>query len=179
VVRSVFEDAIEDGLIGRNPARRVPAAGRDAKPRPALTVEQIRRLRAHLALDRLFGCWLLTLCGLRRSEVMGLRWPDLDLTEGRLTIERGRVLVDGKRTVEGKPKTKRGTRTLPLPADLLTALRAMRDAHAAANTCAPATSPSTKPVRRCAQNAGPTCGRRNARPRACPPSPCTPPGTHQ
>jgi integrase len=132
IVRSVFEDAIEDGLVAKNPAKKVQPVGRQARQRSALTVQQIRTLRSHLSADRLFGCWLLTLCGLRRSEVMGLRWSDLDLNAGTLTISRGRVLVDGKRTVEGKPKTERGTRELPLPADLLSALRKMLESQAIA-----------------------------------------------
>jgi integrase len=132
VVRSVFEDAIEDGIVGRNPAKKVQPIGRKASARATLTVDQIRILRLHLAADRLFGCWLLTMCGLRRSEVLGLRWPDLDRSTGTLTISRGRVLIDGKRTVEGKPKTERGARVLPLPGDALSALNAMRENQAAA-----------------------------------------------
>jgi hypothetical protein len=50
------------------------------------------------------------------------------------------VLVDGKHTEEGKPKTDRGTRQLQLPDDLLVALRSMRDRQAAefaSTTCGP------------------------------------------
>lgn len=130
VVRSVFEDAIEDGLASRNPAKSVRPVGRKPTVRSVLNVQDIRVLRAHLAADRLYGCWLLTLCGLRRSEIMGLRWSDLDLQKGILTILRGRVLVDGKRTVEGEPKTERGARVLPLPADIVAALIRMRQAQA-------------------------------------------------
>jgi integrase len=131
-VRSVFNDAIEDGLIHRNPAQTVQAAGRKARPRAVPTVEQIRTLRTHLATDRLYACWLLTLSGLRRSEVMGLRWTDVDLKARTLTIRRGRVLVDGKRTVEDRPKTERGARTLPLPTDLGQALAQLKNAQAEA-----------------------------------------------
>jgi integrase len=78
------------------------------------------------------GLPVLTLCGQRRSKVTGLRWPDLDLGAGTLMIARGRVLVDGKRTVEGKPNTQRGKRVLPLPADLLSALKKMLEFQAIA-----------------------------------------------
>lgn len=74
---------------------------------------------------RLSGCWLLTLNGLRRSEVMGLRWSDIG-ADGTLTVERGRVLVDGHRTEVGATKTKRGDRTLPLPPHMRKALAVMR-----------------------------------------------------
>jgi integrase len=131
VIRSVFEDALHDGLIVRNPAARVEAAGRGQKNRSALSTDDLTKLRKHLASDRLFAVWLLTLIGIRRSEVMGLRWSDIDLVEKTLTIARGRVDVDGKRTSEGPPKTRRGARTLPLPADVLAALRALRQVQLA------------------------------------------------
>lgn len=55
--------------------------------------------------------------GLRRSEVLALRWSDVDLGTGELKITRGRLLIDGKRTVEGKPKTDLGMRALWLSAE--------------------------------------------------------------
>jgi integrase len=131
VIRSVFEDALHDGLIVRNPAARVEATGREPKLREALTGEELSKLRAHLASDRLFACWLLTLAGLRRSEVLGLHWSDVDLAKGTLAIERGRVAVDGKRTAEGPTKTARGRRILPLPADVVSALKRLREEQAA------------------------------------------------
>jgi integrase len=132
VVRSIFADALQDGLIVRNPAERVEAAGREPRARTALSGAELGTLRAHLAADPLYGCWLLTLLGLRRSELLALRWSDVDLAAGEVTVTRGRVLVDGKHTEEGPPKTRRGARTLPLPADVLSALRTMRETQAAA-----------------------------------------------
>lgn len=58
---------------------------------------------------------------------MGLRWTDCDLESNLLTIVGGRVLVDGHRTVVGQPKTERGRRVLPMPADLVRALRELRN----------------------------------------------------
>ena len=127
VIRSVFAEALDEGLVRRNPAAQIRPAGRKAFARPALTIEQIQRLRAHLQTDPRYACWLLTLYGLRRSEVMGLRWTDCDMRSGLLTIARGRVLVDGHRTVVGQPKTERARRVLPMPADLVRALHALRD----------------------------------------------------
>jgi integrase len=39
--------------------------------------------------------WRLTLCGLRRSEVMGMTWDCVDLERGEVKVEHGRVLLDG------------------------------------------------------------------------------------
>lgn len=130
VVRAVLKEALRRKVIGRNPAEFVEASGKPSAEREALTNADLARLSAHLATDLRFGLWLLTLLGLRRSELMALRWgTDLDLDVGRLTISRSRVNVDAKRTAEGPTKTRKGTRTLPLPADVLTALRELQEAQ--------------------------------------------------
>lgn len=130
VLRSIFADAIDSGLLHRNPAARVEPAGRLAKPRVALSAAEIRLVRGVLEGSELFACWLLTLYGLRRSEVLGLRWSDIDLAAPSIAITRSRVAIDGKQTEVGPPKTRRGKRVLPLPADLLVPLRTMREAQA-------------------------------------------------
>jgi integrase len=132
VVRAIFKDAVKAKTIASNPAEDVEPRGVDAKERAGLSAADVAKLRKYLASDRLYACWLLTLLGLRRSEVLGLRWSDIDLTAKTLTISRGRVLADGRaKTVEGKTKTMRGVRTLPLLPDLLAALRKLRDSQLA------------------------------------------------
>jgi len=61
--------------------------------------------------------------GMRRNEMLGLRWGDVDLDAGRLTIERAleQTVAHGIRT-KG-PKTKHGRRTISLPAHLVAELR--------------------------------------------------------
>ena len=72
--------------------------------------------------------WLLTLLGLRREEVGGLRWCDVNLSDGTLTVSQARVDVNGRDLIE-PPKTDRSFRTLPIPARELAALKAMRKQH--------------------------------------------------
>jgi site-specific recombinase XerD len=83
------------------------------------TLAEVERFRDSVRQDRLFACWLLSCYGLRRSEVLGLRWSALDGTT--LLIRRGRVAV-GKESDEGMPKSRRSRRDLPLPAELSNAL---------------------------------------------------------
>lgn len=61
--------------------------------------------------------------GMRRNEMLGLRWQDVDLDAGRLTIEQSleQTVAYGIR-IKG-PKTKHGRRTISLPAHLVTELR--------------------------------------------------------
>ena len=63
--------------------------------------------------DRLGHAWELALSGLRRGEIAGLRWSDIDLDCRTLTIANNRVSAGGK-TVENDPKSAASRRTLPL-----------------------------------------------------------------
>lgn len=142
IVSAIFRRAIDEGLVVRNPTRGVEVLGKPAKEREALTPADIAKVRAWLAEDPrskpLFACWLLTLYGLRRGEVMGLRWSDVDLgvDEPSISIERSRVRlgIGGQAEQVGAPKTRNGYRTLyinEMPA-LVKALREMREAQLAA-----------------------------------------------
>ena len=68
------------------------------------TLAEVERFRDSVRHDRLYACWLLSCYGLRRSEVLGLRWSALD--GDTLLIRRGRVTV-GKESNEGMPKSRR------------------------------------------------------------------------
>jgi len=75
------------------------------------------------------GCCFATR-GLRRGELLGLRWSDVDLTNGRIAIRRTLVMVDGK-PATAEPKTVKGRRSLTLAPQVLEAARGHR-AHQAA-----------------------------------------------
>ena len=75
--------------------------------------------------DRLYACWLLTLAGWRRSEVLGLAWSAVDFDAGTVSVAQGRVVVRGEGTTTGDPKSARSRRTLPMPAEVMAALRAL------------------------------------------------------
>lgn len=133
-LRSIFRDAMEDGLIARNPAARVEAQGKPKVERDALEPDEFEKVRQQLRTGKEtapdWALWQLTLSGLRRGEVMGLRWSDIDLKAGTVAINRSRVKgVHGAGSQVGKPKTKRGLRVLfisEMP-DLMAALRELRD----------------------------------------------------
>lgn len=125
LVRSVFGRALADGRTVRNVAQGVSGHTGQAATRTPLTVDEGRKVAAKAAEHRLAAAWLLTLSGLRRSEVLGLTWADVDLDAGTVSVRRSRVTV-GKHEHVDKSKTERGTRTLPLPDDLLAAVRAWR-----------------------------------------------------
>ncbi|MDX1881864.1 tyrosine recombinase XerC [Mycolicibacterium sp. 120270] len=129
VLSSALDDAMAQGLVARNVARLVKRPKVTTAEMSTWTPEQAATFRAHISSDRLAACWLLTLAGLRRSEVLGLRWADVDLDAGTFTVAQGRVVVGGG-TVTGAPKSTRSARTLPMPPVMLAALRAFKTRQA-------------------------------------------------
>jgi integrase len=123
VLNRALNTAVAWGFIARNPAHRVAVprdAGRTITP---LTVEQARQLLAALQGHRLEALYRVALSlGLRRGEVLGLRWVDVDLNGATITITGGLQRVNNvlERT---PPKTAGSAATLPLPPALVRALR--------------------------------------------------------
>lgn len=129
VLSAALDDAMAQGLVARNVARLVKRPKIAVAEMAVWTPDEADRFEAHISSDRLDACWLLTLGGLRRSEVLGLRWSDIDHDARTVTVAQGRVVVGGG-TVTGAPKSHRSARTLLLPPDVLTALRAFKTRQA-------------------------------------------------
>ena len=70
--------------------------------------------------------------GLRRGELLGLKWTDVDFDRGVLKIQRAISRQNGK-VVEAPLKTKNAYRTLPLSADAISVLMHQRRKRVAAN----------------------------------------------
>ena len=123
IIRRALADAVAWNLVLRNVAE---AAKPPRKQRPKIqtwTAGQLRKFLASVRDDRLYAAWMVcALTGMRRGEVLGLRWTDLDLDAGRAKIERALILVDYVPTIS-EPKTERGRRTVALDSATVAALR--------------------------------------------------------
>jgi integrase len=130
VLSKALGDAERWGLASRNPAR---LADPPAVTRPRVRVwspEQTRAFLATVAADRLFAAWLLAVTtGMRRGELLGLRWADVDLDVGVVRVAQARVRA-GNRVEAGEPKTARGRRTIALDPATVAALRQHRTRQA-------------------------------------------------
>ena len=97
---------------------------------------ELLRFREHADSDPLAAAWRLTLCGLTRADVLGLRWSDVSLDSGTITVRQGRVAVEGGRaTVTDQPKSPQRRRTVPVEVihpGSVAALRAMKARQAEA-----------------------------------------------
>lgn len=122
-LRAALEDAVREELLPKNVAKLVRVrrpAKREVLP---LSVDEVRTLLAHHRDHRLLPMLVVfALLGLRRSEVLGLKWSDIDLGEGSLRVVRGVQRVNGE-LVELPTKTERSRRTIPLPSLVVDVLR--------------------------------------------------------
>ena len=128
-LKAAFEMAVDEGRLGRNVVKLVTPPEYTPKERDIWSKEQVRKFLRTAAPTRLHAAWRLSLYGLRRGGVLGLRWSDVDLKAKTLTVNQARVLVDYKVRIE-KPKSRNGKRTLPLDDDLVTALTGLRKRQA-------------------------------------------------
>jgi integrase len=125
--RNVLADAQREELILRNPALSVRAPSVRPVERQPMTVDDAKRLIETIRGDRLEALWVAALTlGLRRGELLGLRWSDINFTAKSLTVRQTVLRVDG-RLILTPPKTDRSRRTVPIPAPTLALLHAHRD----------------------------------------------------
>ena len=130
-LRRALRDAVADGLVVRNVAAQARPPRARRVEMHTWTAAEVGAFLASVREDRLYAAWLLlATLGLRRGELLGLRWPDVDLTSGRIAIRNTLVMVDGKPAM-AEPKTAKGRRSLTLAPQVLEAVRVHR-AHQAA-----------------------------------------------
>jgi integrase len=128
-LKAAFEMAVDEGRLVRNVVKLVTPPEYTPKERDTWSKVEVRKFLRTAAATRLHAAWRLSLYGLRRGEVLGLRWSDIDLTAAILAVNQARVLVDYKVRIE-EPKSHNGKRTLPLDDDLVAALVELRKRQA-------------------------------------------------
>ncbi len=127
VLRAALNEAVDEGLIPRSPAARVGLPRTVAKPTKekeavAWTDREVDRFLAATADHRwAIGFRLGVLYGLRRSEVLALRWDDLDTTANTLRIDESLVATN-EGAAWGNAKNERSRRTIPIDDDTMRVL---------------------------------------------------------
>ena len=145
-LRAALNLAVKEGVLDCNPARHIEIKGyqqphakvwtearvatwEQTGAHPAVAVWTAKQLAEFLGAvtdDSLFAFWWLAgLRGLRRGELCGLRWTDIDLDRATLTVERNRTTA-GYQIVENDPKTPAGRRAVALDKHTVRVLRAHR-----------------------------------------------------
>jgi integrase len=141
VLRAALADAVEEGLLRRSPAARVPMPRAVAKPPKQKEVdawsdEQVARFVSVSADHRWAVAFRLgVLYGLRRSEALALKWDDLDTAKGTLRIDEGLVAVS-KGVMWTEAKNARSRRVIPVDDETLRVLARHRKGQAEARLAA-------------------------------------------
>jgi integrase len=138
IVHRALKDAVKWRAVVRNVADDADPPEQSSPPemrtwRPA----EVRAFLAGTADDRLHAAFVVLLStGMRWGELLGLRWSDVDLDAGELSIRRTLITVDVQRKGDpgyawSEPKTKKGRRTIALDSGCVRALREHRRRQAA------------------------------------------------
>lgn len=131
VLHKALADAVRWGMLARNPAALATPPRPERRVPTTLTRAQVRALVAATRGTRWHALWVV-LCttGLRVGEATALRWTDVDMATGRLTVARSLTYL--RVPVFAEPKTPRSRRTVyvaPVAVQALTEHRALQDAE--------------------------------------------------
>jgi integrase len=125
-LHTALERAVRWHLVHRNVAGLVDPPHVERKEVRILTPEQARTFLNAAKGDRLESLyWLALTTGMRRGEILGLRWQDVDLNEATLSVRVQLQRVGGKMQLV-EPKTATSIRTIALPPVTIAALKRQR-----------------------------------------------------
>ncbi|MCD8010929.1 MAG: site-specific integrase, partial [Lachnospiraceae bacterium] len=131
VLGGCFSQAEKNGLIERNPVRLATLPRKEAnqkKGRQAMTKEQQKIFMEYAQESYCYNLFALMLrTGMRRGEVQGLKWSDVDKEKGVLHVRRTLKHIPERGYFEDTPKTKTSLRDIPLTDDIMAILEAQRN----------------------------------------------------
>jgi integrase len=124
VLHAALEQAVKNGIIGRNPAHGATVPKAKHREMQILNEQQVGDFLVAASQSRYKTLYHLAVTtGMRFSELRGLSWLDVDWIKGTITVNRQMQDVPGLGSVSGEPKTFAGTRTILLGETTLNELR--------------------------------------------------------
>lgn len=123
VMRLALTRAVKWEMVGRNVAALTDGPKVEPKPIQPLTAEEVKRLLAAVSASRLAGVYTIAFdLGLRRGEVLGLRWQDVDVNTLMIRLSQSLQRVGGR--LQLLPlKTKSSAREIEMTTSVAAALR--------------------------------------------------------
>jgi integrase len=131
VLSGCLRDAVKEGILPHNPATNAKLPKRERHKVRPWTPEALGLFLRSVKTHRLYPVFVLAaFTGLRRGELLGLQWPDVDLDGGRLTVARQRVVLTARGrnevVVHDEAKTAAGQRAVWLDQATVDTLRRWR-----------------------------------------------------
>lgn len=129
VLRKMFQEAEDTAVIVKSPFHRLKAGGKKAQEKTPLSDAQAAQLMAAVhgtAVEPFVALGLYA--GLRKEEILGLRWANVHLSGPApyISVRERVVYVGGKAVHEAELKSKAARRSIPMPTPLLECLRSYR-----------------------------------------------------
>lgn len=116
VLRAALQQAVKWQLLVRNPADAVDPPRPERKEMQVLTASEMARLLEGVKDSRMYIPILIAVStGLRRGEVLGLRWQDIDFNAGTLSVRQALQRTKETGLVFKQPKTQKSRRKVALP----------------------------------------------------------------
>lgn len=126
VISSAMDLAIEQKLIAANPTNACALPKVEHKEMKTLTAEQLASFLREAKETGVYEMYYIELAtGLRRGELLGLKWEDIDWAQGIIRVRRQVARINGK-IVEAPLKTRNSYRTVSISADAIEVLKAQR-----------------------------------------------------
>ena len=125
VLSSAFKQAVRWRMLAHNPCNSAELPRKVSQEMQALTPAEAACFLAEASRDRWGALFIIALStGLRPSEYFGLKWSDIDMERGLLTVQRSIIWRSYKSGdwYFGEPKTPRSSRRIPLSASVIRAL---------------------------------------------------------
>lgn len=129
LISSMLEKAVKWQIIFSNPCSRVEAPKAERKEAEYLDEIQATRLLECLESEPLKYRTIITLLlysGMRRGELCGLEWSDINFDENIIDINKSSLYVTGKGTIEDTTKTFSSQRVIKMPSHVMDILREYR-----------------------------------------------------
>ncbi len=114
ILKSIFDAAIDNDLCYKNPVKNIKYQRfAESKERIAYTKEEANRCEEYAQQHGRKDVVIMLNTGVRRSELLGLKWGDIDFDNRIMHIERAVTQTKGKIIID-KPKTKTSIRAIPM-----------------------------------------------------------------
>src|SRR5450759_4296252 len=121
------KDAVRWGHLSRNPLDAADPPRKKSEGTREMrtwTKEQLKAFLGTVKDDRLCALWhTIAMTGMRRGEAIGLRWSDVDLEAGRLSVRRA-LIPSGREVIVSEPKTIKGRRVIAIDPGTVEVLKA-------------------------------------------------------
>lgn len=124
VLHAALEQAVKNGIMGRNPAHGAIVPRLKHKEMQILNEQQVGQFLVSASNSKYKSLYHLAVTtGMRFSELRGLSWSDVDWIKGSIAVKRQIQDIHGEGPMSGAPKTNAGTRTVLLGETMLNELK--------------------------------------------------------